>query len=96
MNLRYTIPDKGFLIQTEEKEKPYNTLLVLPLEILEEILPCVTEEMMCGLVESDMHDRVILQMNLSKEKIAWLNAWHFAYKRRQSAEYDGGSVSLVA
>ena len=39
MNLRYTLPEKGFLIQTQEKEKPYNTLLVLPLEILEELLP---------------------------------------------------------
>ena len=48
---------------------------------------------MCGLVESDMHDRVILQMNLSKEKIAWLNAWQFDYKRRQ---FDDGSISLVA
>jgi hypothetical protein len=64
---------------------------------LEELLPNLTEEMMLGRVESDKQDRVILHINLPKEKTNWLKRWQQEYHGRQSPRMDNAHpVSLVA
>jgi hypothetical protein len=60
---------KHYIIDTQEGREPYNTYLVLPYTLLQKLMPILREEMMKGLVSDDKEDRIILHLNLSREKM---------------------------
>jgi hypothetical protein len=57
-----------YIVDIDEARKPFNSYFLLPLEMLEKILPLVNEEVLKGLIDSDDNDRVILHVNLDNSK----------------------------
>lgn len=64
--------NKEYLIDIDEARRPYNAYMVLPLTILQKLMPLLNNEILNGLVDSDQHDRVILHLLLEEHKIAEL------------------------
>jgi hypothetical protein len=58
-----------YIIDINSGGMPYNVRMILPLPLLQKILPLVREEMMKGLVSNDADERAILHLHLSADKI---------------------------
>ena len=56
-------------IDFEEDRLPYNTHMALTLNYLQKILPLIRNEVLKGLVNSDAHGRVILDINLDAARL---------------------------
>ena len=61
--------ENEYTIDIEEGKLPYNAYLVLPLDLLEQLTPLLTDEIMLGLAGTEGHDKVVLQLHLGKAKI---------------------------
>ena len=64
---------KDYIIDIQEGRQPYNTYMVLPYTLLQQLMPLLKEEVMKGLVSNDPEDRIVLHLNLSKDKINQVN-----------------------
>ena len=61
--------ESQYIIDIDEKRKPYNTYMVLPLYVLQKITDLLQNEICLGLIDSDRDDRVIMHLTLDKAKI---------------------------
>lgn len=60
---------KQFIIEIDEGRLPYNTTLLLSLEILKQLTPLLLPEIMFGLAGTEGENILILNLSLSKNKI---------------------------
>ncbi|MFL5741310.1 MAG: hypothetical protein ACJ75B_13890 [Flavisolibacter sp.] len=57
------------VIDINPTRRPYNTYMVLSLNLLRKITPLLENEIMKGLIDSDGNDRVVLHLHLEADKI---------------------------
>lgn len=63
---------QGFEIDLDERRTPWNAHLVLPTDAYEQLAPMFEVEIMQGLTSYDKHGRIVLDLNLSYEKLQQL------------------------
>jgi hypothetical protein len=61
--------DCQYIIDIDEGRLPYNAYMVLPLKVLQKLAIPLRNEILAGLVDSDQEDKVILHLQLDKNKI---------------------------
>ena len=60
---------KNYHIEIEADRAPYNTQMTLTLNLLQKLMPLLKEDILKGLVNSDLSGRVILHLHLDDHKI---------------------------
>ena len=68
-----SMPEKLLKIEFKEGNQPYNTRLTLDFSMLKELMPLLQAEILKGMVDTSGEELVILQLNLTGDKILLLN-----------------------
>lgn len=62
----------NYLFDFNATRQPYNAILTLPLNLLQQVTPFILDEIMLGLVHSEGTDKVVLQLSIATNKAAEL------------------------
>lgn len=62
-----------YIIDIDAARRPFNSYMVLPLDLLQQLTPLLMEEIMQGVVGSHGEDHVVLHLVLDESKISQLN-----------------------
>ena len=68
------------VIDINPSRRPYNTYMVLSMNLLRKITPLLKNEIMKGLIDSDGEERVVLHLHLETDKIKRLKRIISLYK----------------
>ena len=74
--------EQHYIIDIDEQRMPYNTYMVLPLDVLTKIASVISSEILKGLVDDNGMDKVILHVNLDRQKIIQIKDLASPMKKR--------------
>ena len=61
--------ENEFIIDIDPGRRPYNSYMALPLHLVQQLAPLLTNEILRGLINTDNEQRVILHLFLEDSKI---------------------------
>ena len=61
--------ENDYIIDIDSERHPYNSYMVLPMNLLQRLAPLIKDEILKGLVNNEDKDRVMLYLFLEPEKI---------------------------
>ena len=61
--------ENEFIIDIDPGRRPYNSYMALPLPLIQQLAPLLTDEILHGLINTDNEQRVVLHLHLEDSKI---------------------------